>query len=926
MARAKKASTAPPGMDFEREVEHLLRLKGYHVERNVRVKGTQIDLVASTNDSLSNVKLVVECGDHKAPVGVDIVKAKASVLFALTGEPFIYRLLYVSRNGFTAEAKTFADENPGVVLRTPSQLERELIDFQPYVDWYVYNYERNEGMFREARLAVNYVELTARTESGDLLPSLTITLREWLTSAKDNILFLLGEFGAGKTSFCRQLIYVMLRERARGTPGTEPIPILINLREYRTGVPSMKQIVTDALLNHYGVRLPSFTAFEQFASGGRVALILDGFDEMADRADFQTLVDCFQQIYILAALNVKIVVTCRSNVFQSHADLIALLKRFSISIRFEDGTLDVPFERHGRILTLERLSDAQIHEFVVHRFGRQADAMVRKIKSIHDLSDLSTRPVLLDMILTTLPQLAEAGDRINSAALYEKYTNNWTARDDWRVTLPLEVRTEFCDVLALMMHLTRLEELGYERLEETLVRSLHDLADSEAQLDRFKNDIQTCSFLVRSGGASTFRFAHKSFLEFFVARRIVGLLLTKKNIAKESEAPQGHRERRILSSLLDSIGSSVDSVVPDYVRVPIPIRVAYTFPTFFGGSRYASVWESLNDRLRGDETYVRIVGAKTARLPRFRSDETLRQHLHQRMEGVFHDHIVAEGGEKRIPMTEEIATFAVEILENRKLAMKSVVEAAESADAIVLLAEVIRLTKATEFLQTNAAYFEEYIASTDGKPLLKVAFAGALAKVPELITFDLLMKIRSSVPADGWRYALFEYAEQPNRDTELLRRCVEMGTALPLFDRLICIHGLRGVMPEKMRELATEELFEELMHSGSEEYQLLALQLCYDLTDSDDSPIRLIARIWDKALTPRVQEEAVRLLSMLQGKSAWMRIRTMWQRESDDRLRIRLKEAEKIVRDNTSAKRSRVTWDQARSRRAVRDAMWSGLS
>jgi hypothetical protein len=79
-------------------------------------------------------------------------------------------------------------------------------------------------------------------------------------------------------------------------------------------------------------------------------------------------------------------------------------------------------------------------------------------------------------------------------------------------------------------------------------------------------------------------------------------------------------------------------------------------------------------------------------------------------------------------------------------------------------------------------------------------------------------------------------------------------------------------------------------------------------------------------LSPQVRNEAVDLLSMLQGKSAWMRIRTMWQREKDDRLRIRLKEAEKIVRDNTSAKRSRVTWDQARSRRAVRDAMWSGLT
>jgi hypothetical protein len=131
------------------------------------------------------------------------------------------------------------------------------------------------------------------------------------------------------------------------------------------------------------------------------------------------------------------------------------------------------------------------------------------------------------MILTTLPQLTEGGGRINSAALYEKYTNRWSARDEWRVTLPLEIRTEFCDVLAMTMRTTHIEELSFETLQEILVQSLHDLANSEDQLERFKNDLQTCSFLVRSGASSMFRFAHKSFLEFFVARHIVGLLLAK---------------------------------------------------------------------------------------------------------------------------------------------------------------------------------------------------------------------------------------------------------------------------------------------------------------------------------------------------------------------------------------------------------------
>jgi predicted NACHT family NTPase len=112
-------------------------------------------------------------------------------------------------------------------------------------------------------------------------------------------------------------------------------PIIVNLREYRRAL-NIQQVVTDTLLNHYGVRLPSFLAFERVCAAGNILLVLDGFDEMAERSDRQTLADCFGQIYILAGLNAKVILTCRSNFFKHHADIFTLLKQFSISLSADE--------------------------------------------------------------------------------------------------------------------------------------------------------------------------------------------------------------------------------------------------------------------------------------------------------------------------------------------------------------------------------------------------------------------------------------------------------------------------------------------------------------------------------------------------------------------------------------------------------------
>ena len=121
---------------------------------------------ATKNDPLDNISFVVECADQEASIGVDLVKEKSSILLSLRDTKLFYRLLFVSRNGFTAEAKAFAESQPNLVLLTLTELESLIVDLTPYANLYIHNYEHSLGMFKDGDLINNFVNLSARDEKG----------------------------------------------------------------------------------------------------------------------------------------------------------------------------------------------------------------------------------------------------------------------------------------------------------------------------------------------------------------------------------------------------------------------------------------------------------------------------------------------------------------------------------------------------------------------------------------------------------------------------------------------------------------------------------------------------------------------------------------------------------------------------------------
>lgn len=881
------------GSQFEEEVRQLLQLKGYSVVRNELINGTQIDLVARKNDLFDNLCLVVECTDRAEPVGVDLVKQKASVLLSLHDSKHLFRLIYVARNGFTAEAKAFADAQPTVILLTLNDLESQLIDFRRYADWYLSNYETSSGFFSEGRLYGSYVELTARDRRGVLIPILTEEVRRWLGDSSNNLLFLLGEYGSGKTSFCRHLVYELLTEKFHDQGKQKLTPILFNLREYRKAF-SIQQLVTDALVNQYGLELRSFMAFERICTSGRVLLVLDGFDEMADKSDKRTLAECFRQIYTLASLNAKIIVSCRSNFFQSNMDVIDLLKQFSIEIPYGDGSEQrvtrLSFGHQGTILTIEKFNDQQIREYIQNRFGTEADAIYSSIRAIHDLSDLSTRPVLLDMVLSTLPELSASKKRINSAALYEHYTDRWTARDEWRVTAPLKVRQQFSEILAWHMHYNSLSDISYHRLEQAMVRALEHFADSNEQLEAFKNDIQTCSFLIRAHISDTFRFAHKSFVEFFVARKLAANLTNGAAIEKpEREDP---KENIRLSDLLTGY------------------RMA--MPTFL--IQHDMFTPATQFKFWPDQLSSRVI-------PQRQFGETFMSKLEQEIRAVFENKNPSAPA-RAFSISEEIATFALEHFENMAVSLSDILSKTVEENSLVLLSEIFRLGKATELVRRNQGPIQDYILG-DGHELLKASFCAALTRLPGAVNIDFLQQTRSRLSPEGWSYFLVELASQ-SEYRSLMRQCFQRDD-LRTVDQIICAHALYNTTPTSEHDTVTESLILKLLESdqlGEINLGLTLFPYLYLLSENmNKSAIRAYRNSSDR----KVKEEILSVLCSLGGEKTYRTLRSLSYEEQDPSLKKRLIVLEREARDVENREKMRQSWDQAKAHRQVKEQIWKSL-
>jgi WD40 repeat protein/uncharacterized protein YjbI with pentapeptide repeats/nucleoside phosphorylase len=388
-------------------------------------------------------------------------------------------------------------------VRLESMLELQgLLDFRPYVAEQTRLLERDpvypSRLYVPQRIDVIGRDNRSADDALDMLD-------RWLGDEGPQLLVVLGDFGSGKTFLLHELA-LRLGRRDGAT-----VPILVELRKLE------KTRSLDALLGQHfiperGMKRFDYDAFRYMLEEGRVALLFDGFDELALRVTYETATEHLDTVLQAAIGKAKVVITSRTQHFRNDQQVItALGERVK--------------QRGFRMARLFPFDETRIRRFLENRFD---DAVVAKdwfelIGEVKDLLGLSHNPRMLSFIADIPEQdlrRAERGGEITSATLYRVILEKWLGHEVQRAGveagLPAALRWKAITDLALLLWPRKERSIAIGEIPLTIVNEVARLAERPLGTDSVVHKLGSGTLLSRDE-EGRFSFIHQSIVEWLVA-------------------------------------------------------------------------------------------------------------------------------------------------------------------------------------------------------------------------------------------------------------------------------------------------------------------------------------------------------------------------------------------------------------------------
>lgn len=358
-----------------------------------------------------------------------------------------------------------------------------------------------------------YVETRARVEAGGVeeraesaLEALWACLRE----PHPRFVLVLGDFGTGKTFLLRELARRMTAAR------TEPVPVLVNMRSLvRAG--SLDALLAQHL-HEAGMPRPDVQAFRYLLRQGQVALLFDGFDELAARVSYDRADAHFETILAAAEGQAKIVVTSRTQHFRTKEQLLTAL---GVRAHRLPGY---------RVMTLEPFDREQIRRSLGKLLGDEAAAQgkLARLEAAGDLLGLSKNPRML-RLAAALPEeelaaATAAGGKMGAAELYRVLLEQWIEHEHARAHPPgaapgmsKEQRWKAVTLIARRLWRTGESAFDLRELPPELEEAVGALGPRALDPEAIRYQLGAGTLLVRDD-EGRFSFMHPSVLEWLVAR------------------------------------------------------------------------------------------------------------------------------------------------------------------------------------------------------------------------------------------------------------------------------------------------------------------------------------------------------------------------------------------------------------------------
>jgi hypothetical protein len=343
--------------------------------------------------------------------------------------------------------------------------------------------------------------------------SLDAYIDEWLIERGKMHISLLGEFGAGKTWFCRHYAHRQLQRFLRD-PIRERLPLLITLRMFAKAM-TAQQLINDALLEQYNLPFvgSAYDVFRNMNRRGKLLLILDGFDEMARQVDYQTVVDNFWELGKLADDGSKVILTSRTEYFRWAKESEKIFRGEEYGRR--TIVLEPPkFE----VLYIRPFDNRQIRDVVIRRLGDdKGSSAADRILGSENLAEMARKPVLVELLLTALDEV-KAAELEYQAQVYLYATNKLLLRNisaEKTFTSTADKLYFLCELAWEMIGSNELR-IHYTVIPERITNYFGDRIRDQHELDNWDFDLRAQTLLHRDA-AGYYEFAHKSLAEYFVA-------------------------------------------------------------------------------------------------------------------------------------------------------------------------------------------------------------------------------------------------------------------------------------------------------------------------------------------------------------------------------------------------------------------------
>lgn len=364
-------------------------------------------------------------------------------------------------------------------------------------------------------------------------------LFEWASSPTAPPFFALrGDTGMGKTTVCKALGRRLNEERQKNPAIPEAIYLDLGLLGNDARAPFLlEEMLRVIVTRSFPVgEAPPVGEILARIQGGTAVAIFDSLDEVLVHLEpdqgHRFTRELWRILHITGPPETpaprsqgRFLISCRPNYFRTLRD-----ERTQLLGSDREKAL----AENYRAIVLLPLTKEQIATYLNERVPNgPSEGWLKLIGSIHKLAELASRPYALSLIADYVPLLLKReneGRGMTGATLYRDIVEQWLQSDLRRHVFNQDHKLMLMEQLAAEFWISGRASWSVGSLEQWLINFLEKNPGIKANYvgrdpEVLKEDLRTATFVIRDDRDETFRFAHTSLQEFFLAAHLKRALL-----------------------------------------------------------------------------------------------------------------------------------------------------------------------------------------------------------------------------------------------------------------------------------------------------------------------------------------------------------------------------------------------------------------